>query len=171
LGNDRFVVEAAPVDHLGDIMFISGDIYHAILIEWVEGLARAAPDRQLIYKLHPNQQTTHAAIRQELSGFSNVEVVDGSVSARTLLHRVTHVVLIQSTVALEALQMGRCVCVLPVMHYRVHEDLFGLRDVSVTPDMNSLLDAVQRWPGGSTPPSFFAPLDTDAARRLFDEFK
>ena len=171
LGNDRLAVSAAPADHVGEIMFISGDIYHAILAGWVKGLASAAPERHLIYKLHPNQQTACAAIRQEFAGFANVEVVDGSVSARTLLHKVTHVVLIQSTVALEALQMGRSLCVLPHLHYRTHEDLFRLPAVTVTADMASLLDAVRRRPPAVTPPSFFDPLDTDAARRLFDEIK
>ena len=171
LGNDRFAVSAVPADHVGEIMFISGDIYHAILAEWVKGLASAAPERHLIYKLHPNQQTAYGAIRQEFAGFANIEVVDGSVSARTLLHKVTHVVLIQSTVALEALQMGRCLCVLPHLNYRTHEDLFRLPAVTVTADMASLLEAVRRRPPSVTPPSFFDPLDTDEARRLFDEIK
>ncbi len=170
LGNDRFVVSPVPVDHPGDIMFISGDLYHDILVPWVGRLARAVPSRHLIYKLHPNQQVSYAAIRQELAEFENVEVVDGSVSARTLLHKVTHVILIQSTVALEALQMGRRVCVLPFMHYQVHEDLFGLPAVSVTPSMESLLEAVQRRPSPGAPPSFFDPLDAEAARRLLAEF-
>lgn len=171
LGNDRFAVRATPVDHVGEIMFISGDIYHAILVEWAKGLARAAPERRLIYKLHPNQQTAHAAIRQEFAEFANIEVADGSVSARSLLHSVTHVVLIQSTVALEALQMGRSLCVLPLLHYRTHEDLFGLSAVTVTPDMASLLDAVRRLPPAVAPPSFFDPLDADEARRLFREIQ
>jgi hypothetical protein len=171
LGNDRFAISATAVDHPGRIMFISGDIYHTILADWAKGLARAAPDRRLIYKLHPNQQTAFAEIRREFADFTNVEVVDGSVSARTLLHDVTHVVLVQSTVALEALQMGRCLCILPVLHYRMHEDLFGLPAVAVTPDMESLLGAVRRLPPAVAPPSFFDPLDASAARRLFDEIQ
>ena len=77
-------------------------------------LARATPERQIIYKLHPNQQHSRRAIQQQLAAYNNIEVIDASVSARALLSRVAHVVLIQSTVALEALQTGRRVCILPV---------------------------------------------------------
>jgi hypothetical protein len=170
LGNDHFVLTAPPVRDLGEVMFISGALYHAVLVEWVRELARGAPERRLIYKLHPNQQATAAEITQELADLANVEVIDGSISARTLMHRVSHVVLIQSTVALEALQMGRRLCILPFLHYRVHEDLFGLAAVTVAGDIDSLLRAIRKPPEPGLPPVFFERLDVRAARLLMNEF-
>ena len=170
IGNDHFAIDALPPPtDPGGVMFVSADIYHDVLAEWVTRLARATPDRRIIYKLHPNQQHSSRAIQQQLGAFENIEVIDASISARTLLSRVAHVVLIQSTVALEALQTGRRVCILPVSNYRVHKDLFEFGAVTVTPSLDDLVRALEKPPEATAPPRFFDPFDEAAARELLRE--
>ena len=113
-----------------------------------------------------NQLGASRAIQQEFEAFKNVEVIDGSVSARALLPRVGHLVLIQSTVTLEALQTGRRVCILPFLHYQVHKELFDRRAVTVTPTLEDLLRALDLSPDSSAPPSFFDRFDAAAAAQL-----
>jgi hypothetical protein len=170
VGNDRLFVRALPPPAPpGEVMFITGDIYHAAMFDWAKRLAQAVPARRIIYKLHPNQQAASAAIFREAAEHPNIEVVDGTTSARSLLARVSHVVLIQSTVALETLQSGRRLCVLPLRHYRVHEDLFGLEAVSITPDMDSLIEAVDKPLPSGPPPRFFDPFDRATAAEVLRE--
>jgi hypothetical protein len=170
IGNDHFALAALPppTDAHG-IMFVSGDLYHGVLVEWVTRLASAIPERKIIYKLHPNQQHAHRAIQQELASFKNIEVIDASLSARALLPRVAHVVLIQSTVALEALQTGRRVYILPLMHYQVHKDLFELQAVTVTPSVDHLIRALDTPRDLAAPPLFFDRFNVAAARELLRE--
>ena len=170
IGNDHFAIGALPPPKdPGGVMFVSGNIYHDVLVEWAMRLARAIPERQIIYKLHPNQQHSSRAIQQQLASYKNIEVIDASVSARALLPRVAHVVLIQSTVALEALQTGRRLCILPFSHYRTHKDLFKLRAVTVTPSIDQLVKALDTPLESDAPPKFFESFDAVAARELLRE--
>ncbi len=78
-------------------------------------------------------------------------------------------VLIQSTVALEALQTGRRLCILPFSHYRTHKDLFELGAVTITPSMDHLVKALDTPPDSGVPPKFFESFDAVAARALLRE--
>jgi hypothetical protein len=167
IGNDHLMIKALPPPtESGGIMFVSGDIYHDAMREWVTRLAAAIPDRQIIYKLHPNQRQAIRNIQQEFASFKNIRVIDASISARALLPCVTHVVLIQSTVALEALQAGRRLCILPLLHYRGHKDLFQLEAVTVTPTLEDLIGALDIPPDFGKSPSFFDPFDAATAAKL-----
>jgi len=170
IGNDNFFIKPLSLPaEAGAIMFISGDIYHEVLRDWVTRLAKAIPDRQILYKLHPNQHHAHGAIRQEFASFKNIQVIDATVSARAMLPRVAYVVLIQSTAALEALQTGRRVCILPLLQYRVHKDLFQLKAVTITATLDDLVSAVTLPPDVGEPPSFFDPFDAETAGKLLRE--
>lgn len=170
IGNDHFVPGVSPPSKpLSAIMFVASAPYHVAMLPWVTGLAAALPHRELIYKLHPGQRFASEAIRRELSPWQNIRVVDASLPARALLAEVSHVVVIQSTVALEALQSGRRVCILPLFEYRTHTDLFDLREVAVTGDIEQLIAAVNVAAAGGDPPTFFDPFDAQAAMRLLSD--
>lgn len=167
VGNDHFVIGALPPPTDPEaVMLVSADVWHDVLRDWAVRLAQAVPNRKIIYKLHPNQLRASRAIQQEFEPFKNVEVIDGSVSARALLPRVGHVVLIQSTVTLEALQAGRRVCILPFLHYQIHKELFDYPAVTVTPTLEDLLEALELSPDSAAPPSFFDRFDAAAATEL-----
>jgi Capsule polysaccharide biosynthesis protein len=170
IGNNHFAIGALPPPtDPGAVMFVSGELYHEVLREWAMRLAAANPRRKIIYKLHPNQHSASRKIEQELSAIENIEVIDASVSARALLPRVGHVVLIQSTVTLEALQTGRRVCILPFFHYQIHKDLFECAAVSVTPTLEDLIRALDAPADCAPPPSFFDRFDAAAASELLRE--
>jgi hypothetical protein len=170
IGNDNFFIKPSSLPaEAGAIMFVSGHIFHEVLRDWVTRLAKALPDRQILYKLHPNQHHAYGAIRREFESFKNIEVIDATVSARETLPHVAYVVLIQSTVALEALQTGCRVCILPLMQYRAHKDLFQLQAVTITATLDDLVSAVTLPPDVGAPPSFFDPFDAVTAGELLRE--
>jgi capsular polysaccharide biosynthesis protein len=170
VGNNHFAIGAVPPPaDPGAVMFVSAEPYHDVLREWATRLAATNPQRKIIYKLHPNQHFEGRKIEQELSAFKNIEVIDASMSARALLPRVGCVVLIQSTVALEALQTGRRVCILPFFHYRVHKDLFECAAVTVTPTLEDLIRALDAPTDSAAPPSFFDRFDAVRASALIRE--
>lgn len=169
VGNDHFHVKPLPLPAgEGAVMAISADIYHAVLLRWLRPAAAALPARRFIYKLHPNQHTDFAAICQEFRDLPNVEVVDSSVSAPSLLPAVSHVVVVQSTVLQEALQAGRQVCVLPELNYRMHKADFHRPQITLTADVPALVAALQAPPAQGERPVFFDPFNADAARQLLN---
>lgn len=169
LGNDTFYLPALPLTGPGEVMFVSADIYHSVLAPRVRSLALKLPGRSIVYKLHPNQFDHSAAIRNEFSDLPNVHVVGGEVSARQLLATTSIVVVVQSTVAHEALQCGRRLCIVPEMNYLIHEDLIALPGVAVTADTAALAAQVEAGPPSAIPPQFFAPFDRPRARLLMAE--
>lgn len=171
VGNDRFYVRPLPLPPpgAGAVMAISADIYHAVLSRWLRPAAAALPARRFIYKLHPNQHTGFAAIRDEFRDLPNVEVVDSSVAAPSLLPAVSHVVVVQSTVLQEALQAGRQVCVLPELNYRMHEADFHRPQVTVAADVQALIAALQAGVVQAERPVFFDPFNAARARELLGQ--
>ncbi len=152
-------------------MFVSGNIYHDVLVEWAMRLARAIPERQIIYKLHPNRQHSRRAIRRQLASYNNIEnEIDASVSARAWLPRAWLTWCSFSRPwRVEALQTGRRLCILPFSHYRTHKDLFALGAVCVTPSIDHLVKALDTPPDSGGPPKFFESFDAVAARALLRE--
>jgi len=86
-----------------------------------------------------------------------------------MLARVSHIVLVQSTVTHEALQAGRRVCIVPRLNYHVHHDLFNVEGVVLTPTLDDLLRAIDETPSTARPIRFFEPLDTGLASTLLSE--
>ena len=143
IGNDDFFVERSTAEAgREDVIFISADIYHKKLAPWLKAAAERLPARSFKYKLHPNQHADFETVRDELAVFPNVEVVPGDVPARQLLEGATCVVMISSTLAYEAVQSGRRLCIIPEMNYQVHEDLFGLSGVTVPLHVDELVDSI-----------------------------
>jgi hypothetical protein len=167
VGNDDFFVErTAPEQPAADVLFISADIYHEMLLAKLTAAAARLPARRFKYKLHPNQQADLAKIRAELAHLPNVEVVDGNTAARASLASAGIVVVVQSTVAHEALQAGKRLCVIPILNYAIHSDLFGLPQVILTPSVDSLVEAIEAPPAAMPPAVFFNRFDAARVARL-----
>ena len=170
IGNDHFAVsEPPPIPNNAGVMFVSADVYHGVLRGLVARLAHVVPDRRIIYKLHPNQRYAIAAIRAEFAAIKNIDVIDASVLARTLLPTISHVVVVQSTVAYEALEAGRRVCIVPELDYCILKGIFGLDGVTITPGLEELSRAVEEPVAFARMPSFFDPFDRVQAARLLGE--
>jgi hypothetical protein len=169
LGNDDFFVRPLPpAAEPGEVLFASADIYHATLAPLLATVAARLPRRRFMYKLHPNQQSELDAIRDQFASITNITVIAGHTPARDLLANVEVVVVVQSTVVHEALQAGRRVCIVPVLNYHIHEDLFALPSVKVTPDAAALELAIETAIEPSPAPTFFNSFDDKQARALLD---
>ena len=130
VGNDNYFVEQKP-SRGEDVLFVSAHVYDKALRSWLKGAAARLPQRSFKYKLHPNQRDYETEIRADLS-LPNIEVIGPLTKIRDLLPGISVVVLIQSTVAHEALQAGKTLCILPLFDYQTHADLFALPQVFVT---------------------------------------
>jgi hypothetical protein len=167
IGNDNFFVpRTLPDPDRGDILFISADLYHSALVPWVKAVAERLPARSIKYKLHPNQHEHIDNIRCEFSFLRNVEVIAGSVAARDLMFRTSCVVLIQSTVAYEALQAGRRLCLIPEMNYQIHSDLFDLPGVTVTMTFDELVKTISSDVVSTESVNFFDRFDEARAANI-----
>jgi hypothetical protein len=170
-GNDAFHVNPLPwPGDDGDVLFIAADIYHDVLLPLVRDCARRLPGRRFVYKLHPNMQGALEQIRRALADLPNVEVIPGSASASALLPRSSHVVLVQSTFALEALQAGRRVCIVPRLNYGAHRDILGLPAVSLTDSVDELLEALKR-PVEGPAPVFFDRFASERTCELLEQLR
>jgi hypothetical protein len=148
------------------VLFIAADIYNHILFPLLCDAAARLPERSFKYKLHPNQEADFERLRRATSHLPNVQVIDARVAARTLLASAAVVVVVQSTVTHEALQAGNRVCVIPVLNYGIHADLFGLPQVRLTPTVDALIDVIAS-PASELPPVvFFERFDEVRARGL-----
>lgn len=169
VGTNHFATGIAPIaTPVGAIMIICADIYHRELIEVCRAIARALPQRKIIYKLHPNQRHDEPAIGAALADLANIVVGSASDPAVQWLDDVSHVVAIQSTVVYEALQHGRRICILPRHDYHIHSDIFNNPLVSVLDDASKFIEALSVPATCTSGPTFFAPFDPAEARRLVE---
>jgi hypothetical protein len=170
VGNDAFYINPSSTpNEQGDVVFVSADIYHATLSKWLKELATKLPHRQFKYKLHPNQHADFAMICRDLATWPNVQVIDSRTSMRTLMDAASDIVLIQSTAAHEALQAGKRLCILPLLNYQIHRDLFSRAAVFITPDVEELARTIESPPLQPEASLFFERFNADKSVRLLHE--
>lgn len=170
VGNDAFCpAKLPPPPADGSVLVISAPKYHDALVRWLRLAVPLAPERQFVYKLHPSQSTAAEAIRAELADLPNVSVRSTDVAVQRLLAEARDVVLIQSTVAYEAVQAGRRLLVIPELDYATHTDLFPLKSVEVVTDPQALAAALGRTLPASEPPVFFKPFDASLCTRVLEQ--
>lgn len=158
IGNDSYFVESMPAAPRGTAMVISAGIYHDTLASWVRSISALSPERRILYKLHPGQKRYAEQIVKEFADLPNIQVCSERIPAAALFKDISHVIAVCSTVAYEALQAGRGVCLIPEQDYSCHTDILGLPGVVVpaTPeDLDRALDA---------------PIENAEAPRFFDRF-
>lgn len=169
IGNDEYHVKPDPdFPADGSIVFISANFYHTVLCSWLKVAAQRLPQKKFIYKLHPNQIHDLATVRADLASFTNIEVIGLSKNIREIMSVSAVIVVIQSTIAHEALQMGRRVCVIPEMDYQVHTDLFELPNVHVTYTHEQMINAIELPMSPTPPPIFFDRFDREGAKNLMN---
>lgn len=169
MGNDVFRparVAQPPAD--GAVLVISALKYHDALVRWLRQSAPRAPDRRFLYKLHPGQASSRAAIEAELADLRNVTVRGTDVTVQAVLAESSDVLLIQSTVAYEAVQAGRRLLIIPEQDYDTHTDLMALQGVEVVADIDALVETLTRPASPRTPQVFFDPFDAPRAARILE---
>jgi hypothetical protein len=169
VGNDVFhPVRMAPTPIGGAVLVISAMKYHETLVRWLRETAPLAPARRFLYKLHPAQASSSAGIQAELADLSNVAVHGTDVTVQTLLAESSDVLLIQSTVAYEAVQAGRRLLIIPELDYATHSDLMTLDGVEVVKDAAALVEALAKHRPPRSPQVFFEPFDPARATGILE---
>jgi hypothetical protein len=169
IGNDAFhPIRMPPTPLGGAVLVISALKYHETLIRWLRETAPHAPARRFLYKLHPAQASSLVGIQAELADLPNVTVHGTDVTVQSLLGKSSEVLLIQSTVAYEAVQAGRRLLIIPELDYATHSDLMTLDGVEVVKDAAALLKTLAKNRMPRSPPRFFEPFDAARATRILE---
>jgi hypothetical protein len=167
IGTDCFASGFAPMDRaLGTIMVLSADIYHRKLLDLTRQIAARMPDRQFLYKLHPNQKEDEAFIRSSLADIPNITVGNPLTPASRLMENVSHLLAVQSTVVYEALQNGRRISIVPYHAYDIHSDIFGLPSVLVHESVDDIISSLEIPNTGAERPVFFEKFNPERAHKL-----
>ena len=138
IGNDYYHQELLPRSRDQSVVIVSANIYHETLAVICEGLAEKYPQQLFIYKLHPNQYCDVDVIRLTFKPYANVRVISNELTMSQLLLKSHSIVLIQSTVAYEALQSGRHLFILRKFNYEQHQDIFNQKNVRSFTDIDQI---------------------------------
>lgn len=167
VGNDEFVPPPLPpADARGDILVITAIKYNDRLCEWLDLIAPQLPRRRFLFKLHPSQAAYLPAVQGRLAHLSNVQVFSTDTTVAQLMASASDVLLIQSTVAYEAVQAGRKLVVISESDSGAHADLFSLPGVFLASTEEDIVSALEARPLIERPPVFFKPFDASLARRI-----
>lgn len=155
-----------------DLLFISANVYHKYLINIAIETAIFFKNRTIIYKLHPNQVKDFDSIKLQCSNFSNIRILLSDWSISELINRNKNVILLQSTVAYEALQNKNMVYILKQADYKVHSDIFEYVDLFDTSD--ELIKLIQKNENAKSvkdTPTFFEPFNKDKFLKVIQEIE
>lgn len=160
IGNTMFYRKPRAAVQGGPILVINANIYSEELATLVEGLTDRINGKPVLVKLHPNQFHEEADIRLRLGQLAGVEVVGIEKSIDECLSVASSLVAVQSTVVLEALQIGIPVFLYRIANYDVHSDLIDAKLVKVFGDLDELEDLLRRSPDAAPPTTeFFRPFE------------
>lgn len=166
-GNDAFVPsEQVAPESPAEVLIITAPKYNDSLCEWTRRIAARMPQRRFKYKLHPSQGRDEAAMAAYFRNAPNVEVIGTHRTTAELMRTASDVLLIQSTVAYEAVQAGRKLTVIAEYDSDLHADLFSFPNVRVVHDLDGLEHSLAAPHIPSARPTFFEPFDVDLARQV-----
>ena len=125
IGNNNYYNESIRNELIENkLLFILADIYENDFIQLIHQVRKCNENIKIIAKLHPNQYSSKVRVSSKFHNSDNVEVIGAEFTTSQLLPNVTAVVVIQSTVSYEALQVGVPVFIYKIRDYCVHGDLF-----------------------------------------------
>lgn len=155
-----------------DLLFISADVYHKYLIDIAIETALFFNNRTIIYKLHPNQINDFDAIKLKCSDFLNIKVVLNDLNISELMNKNKNVILLQSTVAYEALQNKNRLYIRKQADYRVHSDIFEYVDIfDTSDDLIKLIQENENTKSVKDTPTFFEPFNKDKFLQVLQEIE
>jgi hypothetical protein len=111
------------------IGFISADVFGHSLAGLAMEYARLHPRDQLLFKLHPNQFSRKKEYCKLLGDYPNVRVITNEQPTEKVILGCDAIVLIQSTIAYQALQAGIPVFIYKRMTYYRHSHIFSSPNV------------------------------------------
>ena len=129
IGNDLFVKDKVMGVCDRSILVISSIMHGEELSQIVVLFARKYPEIPINYKLHPNEYRKEECYAELFNDYRNVHIIKNEVDIGVLISRSELVVLINSTVLYEALQLGHKIAIHKSVNYMTQENAFGLPNV------------------------------------------
>jgi hypothetical protein len=139
LGSSYFYMdESGKKKNAGkNVLFVSNAFIHDYMISALDRLCTQHPGIDFCYKMHSNQVGQFDDTVKRFSEKSNISVrIFNNIEEN--LYEADYVVLIQSTVAYQALQIGCRVVVLKKFFYEASLDLYGLEGVDFVGEIDEL---------------------------------
>jgi Capsule polysaccharide biosynthesis protein len=121
------------------LLFISADVFGVKLSELAIEYVQLHPGSTILFKLHPNQFSRRKEYLDRFRQYPAVRVLTNEQSTGDLMLHCDAVVLIQSTIAYEALQAGVPVFIYKRMTYFRHGHLFDHPNVSLIDDAQEIV--------------------------------
>jgi hypothetical protein len=129
---------AAPSGPL-TLLFISADVFGVKLSELAIDYVKLHPGSTILFKLHPNQFSRRKEYLDRFRQYPAIRVLTNEQATSELILHCDAVVLIQSTIAYEALQAGVPVFIYKRMTYMRHGLIFDHPNVRLIEDASALV--------------------------------
>ena len=110
------------------VLFISAHMYYDALVSLAKELSDVL-NYKIYYKLHPHEYYRQNETIATFGRFENIEVVSDNIEFKELYELCSHVVVVHSTTAYQALQAGKSVCIYKYSNYFWHSDIFNYVDL------------------------------------------
>lgn len=171
VGNDFCHNVVAKKDNIEKKILVVSSIFHAkLLINLVKEISSIDNGFYFYYKLHPDEYKSFSYYRETLAKYGNVKIIADEYSISELLENVELSLVIQSTVMVETLDVGRTVFVYRKLDYEVMDYLFDEEGIYFFDDPLSFVECyngINKKENVSG--RFFGKFNRDAACKLFNE--
>jgi hypothetical protein len=165
IGNDYFCTKPEyPCDN--SILVVSTTIHAAELKILTKDIAKAKPDLQFIYKLHPNEYPLYLNYMDFFKETTNITVINDKIDTNILIAKSQLVILIVSAVLYQALNQNKKIAIYKKINY---ERNLAISDNWVnayffdTPDEISIILKKKVMPEKL---SYYKPLDIDTLNNI-----
>ena len=142
IGNDFYSNKAiwCDVDCKKKILVVSNKIEGRRLMKYVKSILEQDSSFYFFFKLHPNQYNELHYYLKEFEVFKNVEVISDSKTTNVLLSKSEAILVVQSTVELEALRDGKKIFVVKEDDFEAMDFVFSEPGVYLVESSNSFLE-------------------------------
>jgi hypothetical protein len=145
VGNSVLSNSTFPTDSKSckPVLFISGDVFGQELSDLAMSYATLYPDNTIHYKLHSNEYVRTKKFVDTFSNYPNIKVLTNEYPTEYLISSCRAIVLIQSTIAYQALQLGIPVFIYKRSTYYRHAHIFNSPNVYLIDGANDIVFSKQ----------------------------
>lgn len=144
--------------------FMSAEVFGLKLVELAIDYALLNKSDTILFKLHPNEFSRVKEYKEVFSSYPNIRVMTNEQPTEEVILSCDAIVLIQSTVAYQALQAGIPVFIYKKMTYYRHAHIFGSPNVRLIENARQIIVTHHATRGPDD--IFFERFDESAYHRL-----
>jgi hypothetical protein len=119
--------------------FVSADVFGTRLAELAKEYAVLNEKDNVLFKLHPNEFAWKSRFDELFRGYPNIQVITNEHPTEDIILSCDAIVLIQSTIAYQALQAGIPVFIYKRMTYYRHSHIFESPNVKLIEDARQIV--------------------------------